>query len=98
MSDENGGHRWVKEIREFKDGYECIFCADCGVHRVEVQNWQDNPKCPNTIRNMELQIRDLEALTRRIISDRGCTCNVPGHRCGTNLMLEDLEALIGRKP
>lgn len=49
MSDENGGHRWCKELRQYPDGHECIFCADCGVHRVEVHNWQDNPPCPDTI-------------------------------------------------
>jgi hypothetical protein len=42
------------------------------------------------------QVTDLEVLCRRIISDRACVCNMPGHRCGTNLMLEDLERIILR--
>lgn len=42
------------------------------------------------------QVTDLEILCRRIISDRACVCNVIGHRCGTNLMLEDLERILLR--
>jgi len=42
------------------------------------------------------QVTDLEALCRRIVADRACICNVPDHRCGTNLMLEDLERIILR--
>ena len=47
-------------------------------------------------RNIEL-IRlkaKLEHLARRFISDRACICNKPGHRCGTNNMLEDLEGVL----
>lgn len=35
-------------------------------------------------------LRQSTTLTRFVIQNRGCTCNVPGHRCGTNLMLADV--------
>jgi hypothetical protein len=32
-------------------------------------------------------------LCRWIIDNRGCVCNEPGHRCGTNLMMADVAKL-----
>jgi hypothetical protein len=34
--------------------------------------------------------RDAAKLCRFVIRNRGCGCNVAGHRCGTNLMLADV--------
>lgn len=35
-------------------------------------------------------LREALALACWIVINRGCACNVPGHRCGTNLMLADV--------
>ena len=35
-------------------------------------------------------LRQSTTLTGFVIQNRGCVCNVPGHRCGTNLMLADV--------
>ena len=43
--------------------------------------------------NVSEILRKATKLCRFIIENRGCTCNVPGHRCGTNLMLEDVAKL-----
>ena len=42
------------------------------------------------------QLEALTKLAKRFIVDRGCTCNEAGHRCGTNQMIEDLEAIVGK--
>lgn len=39
------------------------------------------------------KITKLEALAKRFIVDRGCTCNEANHRCGTNQMYDDLNAI-----
>ena len=57
----------------------------------------DNAQLQFALESSEDCVLNLEILTKEIISNRGCTCNVAGHRCGTNLMLEDLRALLGRK-
>ena len=41
-------------------------------------------------RNSNEILRRSTRLTRFAIENRGCTCNKPGHRCGTNLLLEDV--------
>lgn len=47
----------------------------------------------------ERKIMELTLLVRQIISNRACVCNRPEHRCGTNQMLDDLEAILnGPKP
>jgi len=38
-------------------------------------------------------LRKATKLTRFVIENRGCCCNAPGHRCGTNLMLEDVSRI-----
>lgn len=42
--------------------------------------------------------REALKLARFIIQNRGCGCNVPGHRCGTNQMLADVAKLEERLP
>lgn len=43
---------------------------------------------------LNLRIIRLEAFVRQVILDRGCVCNEVDHRCATNQMLEDLEAIL----
>lgn len=44
----------------------------------------------NALRRLER----LAAFTRWIIGNRACVCNAPAHRCGTNLMLDDLDEIL----
>lgn len=41
-------------------------------------------------------LREALRLTRFIIQNRGCGCNEPNHRCGTNQMLADVAKLEER--
>lgn len=40
--------------------------------------------------------RDALKLARSVIQNRGCGCNAPDHRCGTNQMLADVAKLEER--
>ena len=44
----NDGHHWVRGIEDTTrtDGLMYWWCAWCGVHRVEMANWAENPPCP----------------------------------------------------
>lgn len=48
----------------------------------------------NTGMMLDGQRNALYSLAKRIVSDRACVCNDPEHRCGTNQMLEDIEAIM----
>lgn len=50
-------------------------------------------ECAAEIKRLNVALREATKLTRFIIQNRGCVCNVPGHRCGTNLMLEDVSRI-----
>lgn len=43
-------------------------------------------------------LRRATKLTRFVIGNRGCVCNAPGHRCGTNLMLADVAKIEEQLP
>ena len=45
-------------------------------------------------RGLEKKLVGLGVVARRIVSDRGCICNKPRHRCGTNQMYEDIESIV----
>ena len=40
------------------------------------------------------RLRHLAEVARQIVEMRACVCNKPGHRCGTNLMLDDIESAL----
>lgn len=42
------GHRWVRSMDDVSEPDPDIlyWCAWCGVHRVEVENWKEKPECP----------------------------------------------------
>lgn len=67
----------------------------CGSIERKGGHWTD---CPVILyaraHDLYLQVKDLETLARRFIAGRACVCNIPGHRCGTNQMLEDLETVM----
>ena len=43
-------------------------------------------------------LREALKLARFVIQNRGCGCNEPNHRCGTNQMLADVATLEERLP
>lgn len=45
-------------------------------------------------RGLEKKLISLGVVARRIVSDRGCVCNKPRHRCGTNQMLDDINVFV----
>ena len=52
-------------------------------------------ECAVEIKRLTELSEKLEKFARWLICNRACVCNEPGHRCGTNLMLEDLQAIVG---
>ncbi len=41
------GHKWVRSIEDMDEPMDILWwCAWCGTHRSEVDNWKDNPACP----------------------------------------------------
>ena len=45
-------------------------------------------------RDLVKKLKALGVVARRIVSDRGCVCNKPRHRCGTNQMLDDINYYV----
>jgi len=43
---DDDGHRWVASVDHIDENPRIYWCAWCGVHRVEVDDWKDNPPCP----------------------------------------------------
>lgn len=58
-------HRWVREVKCYDDGYVVIWCADCGVHRGDVADWEKDPVCPGSELEAERERGEklLEAMT-----------------------------------
>jgi hypothetical protein len=56
-------HRWVSEIEQHPDGYEVVFCCECGIHRVEARA-MGREHCPGDVvkREMLEALRPLAAL------------------------------------
>ena len=56
---DDDGHKWVKCMGDIVDptlDKELFYwCAWCGVHRVEVSDWADNPQCQAVVAAKELQ-------------------------------------------
>lgn len=55
---------------------------------------KENSKLLLQIEETRKIVERLATLCGRIIHDRACVCNEPGHRCGTNLMMEDLSMVL----
>jgi hypothetical protein len=45
---DDDGHKWVRSIDDVPEPDPRIlyWCAWCGVHRVEVDDWEKDPPCP----------------------------------------------------
>lgn len=71
-----------------------IPCTCGSIERKGGHHWDCPVILHSYARDLERQIQELAKLARRFIADRACVCNVPGHRCGTNQMLEDLESVV----
>lgn len=59
----------------------------------EVRDGDPHGECAEEIKRLNAALREATKLTRFIIQNRGCVCNMPGHRCSTNLMLEDVSRI-----
>lgn len=46
-TDADDGHSWVRHSKGLGPALEDIeWCQHCGVHKIEVPDWGDNPQCP----------------------------------------------------
>lgn len=56
---DDDAHKWVKTLEDIVDKSidpELLYwCAWCGVHRVEVENWADMPQCPAIVAARKLK-------------------------------------------